>query len=333
MSTLTLLGFAPEATLAAQAAAMRAVDGPKLVVVAGEGVAAVAQAGAPPCRATRTPGRSRLSAARLKSLATVQARLEQACLNGAFLPADQGRAAVASGLLPGLLAVEAPRLAHAIALHGSLRQWDVILRWPPQAVLTPARQALETARADRAVLAAAVADVLAKARAVRDEALHGALAAAAYALLPLAPGDCAAGYTVLAGRDGDQAIIAALDGLPAAVTAGAEADLRGPMPPVSFAVARLETNTASGIAAAWQRLELPALLDDAGLRAAWRRGAFAAHPDQGGAGAGADALHEAAGAYRLLRRVLHPGSRLTLAEAQARAGVTLHLPPALEDAA
>jgi hypothetical protein len=323
---LTLLGFAPAEGAAALAARLAALPGPGLRLVTLGGIAAFAQETAPPLKALLL---ARDRASLLAALATLQRRLEAACMAGPFLPADPGAATLTAAELPALLAAQQAALTAALARHGATQQWDVILRWPPEPVLAAQRERF--AGLGRAALAEAVAAALAEARAFRLGALRAALRDVVLEIAEASPvaEDAAAGLTLLVPSGGEAVIEAALGRLPPEATAGASADLRGPLPPLGFAAVRLAEVPAGAVERAWHLLGLPEALPSEDLTRHWRGLATRLHPDRAGPAADPARFAEAAAAYRLVRSLAGSGAgevqRATLA---ARAGRHLLLPEA-----
>lgn len=296
---VTLLGFAGEADAAALEARMAAVKGPKLRRFAACGLAALAQA---------ETGRLRFGGGRaavLCRLQTVQMRLEAACRVAAFLPADPAHARCAAGDVAALLAAAAPALTAALAGPGAQLQWDVKLRWPAEPVLAARRaeiaQVLQGG-GGRAALAEAVGGALARERAHREAGLRRGLAGVALAMAPCGAGDTETGLTVLVATDGEAALEAALGALPADIAADAEIDMRGPLPPLSFAAVRIDRAAPAEVADAWRQLALPDRVDAAVLQQHWRDTAFRLHPDRAAGDGGL--MAQAGAAFRLIRDLL-----------------------------
>lgn len=291
-----LLGFTAESGLGTLRAALAASPGPALHLLAAAGLAVAAQ--------TEQDGgllRSFDKATLLRRLHAVQRRLELACQAGPFLPADPAAPGVPLGELSGLITAAAPRLLPALARDGAKQQWDITLRWPAEAVLAPHRAALVgTAPAGPPAVAALVAGLLRQERDTRLDALRRVLTPCVLALAEGHAGDADITVTALVPSGGEAAIEAALGRLPDTASAHAEADLRGPMPPVTFAACTLTDISAGQIAAAWHTLELNGATDAAALRQSWHRRAAALHPDHTGHAADAARLEAARKAYRLL---------------------------------
>jgi hypothetical protein len=278
----------------------------------------------------------------LSGLHTVQRRLEVACQAGPFLPMDPAAATCPAATVPRLLQDSWQELAAALAEHGGRQQWDVVLRWEAEKLISLHRAALATAATEgKAALAEAVAAVLARGRAVREAALVGALAPVSLARSTPIGGETEVAITLLMPSGGESAIESALGALtwPDAAAAEIDAlavDMRGPLPPVSFTAARLVAVEQSDVALAWGRLRLPEQIDSAGLHAQWRSMAAAAHPDrQPGLDSSKanDAVADLTAAYHLLRplwpdaRSPSANAKLSLPQVLRRAGHRLVVPP------
>lgn len=324
---IRLLGFAAESGVDALRTALADSTGPALHLVTVAGLAVAAQ--------TEKDGgllRSFDKATLLRRLHAVQRRLELACQAGPFLPADPAAPAVKLGELSGLVTAAAPRLLGALLRDGTKQQWDITIRWPAETVLAPSRDALvSTAPAGRPAVAALVAGLLRRERDARLDALRRVLAPCVLALAEGQAGDTEITLTVLVPAGGDADIEAALARLPDAVSADAEADLRGPMPPVSFAACRLAEVSAHDISAAWHMLELNGATDATTLRQSWHRRAAALHPDHTGHAADAARLDAARKAYRLLVPLLDEAGPRGLPDLLPLAGRRL-VPTAAPDA-
>jgi hypothetical protein len=302
---VTLLGFAAAAEGAAVLAALQAVPGPKMHLVQAGGLAGLAQS-----ESGRMSFGLGTPAAALQRLRTVQLRLESACLLGPFLPADPAHARCALGAAEGLLAAAAPAIRQALTGPGTRHQWDIVLRWQAEAVVAARRaeiaEATRSGGGSRAALAEAVASALARERALREAALRAVSAQVALAMAPAGAGPTETGLTVLMPACGESALEAALNTLPADISAGATIDLRGPLPPVSFAAVRIDSAAASEVAQAWRMLALPDQVDAAALRQHWRDCAARLHPDRAGGAEGP--MASAGAAFRLLRDLLPAGA-------------------------
>lgn len=319
---LTLLGFTYPGPAAALRQALSRIPGPPVQIVpAGQGAQAIA------CIAQAASGgmlawQSRV--ALLKQLSCVQRRLELACQTAPFLPADPAMAPCPAKTLPALLADAAPGIARAIAAFGGLVQWDVVLRWQAEDVLRAQRTELATL-GGREALAEGVQRHLAQARALRAQALEMVLAPASFARIALEGEECACGFSVLVSRNAEAGLEATLHRFPAALGQGIAADLRGPLPPLSFASVKLRADCTAPAQAAWRSLELPEQLDHAVLQRHWHNRARQLHPDAGGTDQAAMA---AAGDHlRLLRGLLEDaGGQLCRAQLASAAGLKLVMP-------
>jgi hypothetical protein len=325
---IRLLGFAAEADAERLQAALSAVPGPSVSSVHAGGIAALVQS-------DRSPGRlSRKRDAALRALFEVQRRLEVACLQGAFLPADPSRNLCARAKLPVLLADAAAQIAAALKVLGGHHQWDVILRWLAEPVLEARRGEiqLEAAGQGRSGLAEAVGAALGRERALREAALQAALSRVARAVKPAGAGVTETGFTVLLPAAQESALETALGALGPEISEGASADLRGPLPPISFAAVRVESAAPKEVAQAWQMLGLPDQVDGESLRRHWHACAARLHPDHG---MQEDApIREAGAAFRLLRGLLPENGTKepwSLPALQRRGALRLQVPaPSLE---
>ncbi len=268
----------------------------------------------------------------LKVLAAVQRRLEAACQAAPLLACDPGAAICPEPELRALLAAAEPDLADALARFGRRHQWDVVLRWQPEAVLAARRDEVALIAGDRgrAGLAEAVAEVLKREVADRTRALHDALRSRVIAIAEAIPaaGDAETGATVLVPSGGEAAIEQALSALPPAAQANASCDLRGPLPPLALGALRIASTDRHAVDAAWKLLGLPPRLEARELTQRWRSIAADLHPDRQGPQSSADAMAEAGAAYRLLRQAAtrQPSGLLDLAAMQARPGRYLAMP-------
>jgi hypothetical protein len=324
---LTILGFGAASDAAVLRGVLQAVAGPPVLAVTAGSVVALAQHGGGPAVAR---GRGAL----LRGLRCVQMRLEAACQAAAFLPADPAHCGCRDTDLAALLAEAAEAIGVALAGPGRCHQWDVVLRWSPEAVAASRRAEIAGSAGQGATaLAEAVASALARERDVRAAALLAALRPVALAVTAAEGGAAEAGLTVLLPAHGEAVLEQALQGLPDAVTEGAAADLRGPLPPLSFAAVRLASAAPAEVAQAWHLLDLPDHIDDAALRRQWRSTAARLHPDHGAADAAPIAA--AGSAFRLLRGLLPPasGQAWTLSALQQRGVRRLVVPPMHGDAA
>jgi hypothetical protein len=313
---VTLLGFADTrngpALAQAMQRAMQKVPGPAMRLIEAGGLAALAQDqsarlafGLGSLGSLGSLGGLGGPAAALRRLRTVQQRLEVACVLGPFLPADPAHARCGRAAIPALLAAGAPALHDALAGPGTRHQWDVVLCWQPNDVVASRRSEIAAAATDaggsREALAAAVQGALARERTRREAALRQAVAPHALAMAPTGAGATETGLTVLLPAAGEAGLEAALNALPAEVSAGASIALRGPLPPVSFAAVRIDRAAASDVAQAWCTLALPDQVDAAALRRHWRDCAARLHPDRGGSDG---PMVSAGAAFRLLRDLL-----------------------------
>jgi hypothetical protein len=285
---VTILGFGAAVDAAALLTALQAIEGPKVLAVTAYGVVALAQHGGGPAVAR---GRGAL----LRGLHCIQRRLQAACQMAAFLPADPAQCGCRDDDLAVMLPEAADAIAAALDGPGRCHQWDVVLRWSPEAVAMSRRAEIAAEAGEGAgELAEAVAAALARERDRRASSLLAALRPVVLAMAPAEGGAAEAGVTVLVPAGSDATLERALRGLPDAITEGATADLRGPMPPLSFAAVRLASAATAELARAWRLLDLPDQIDDAALRRQWRR---AAAPSA-----------EAGSAFRLLRGLLPAAS-------------------------
>jgi hypothetical protein len=256
----------------------------------------------------------------------VQMRLEAACRVAPFLPADPAQCRCPAADAAALLADAMPEVSAALAGPGRCHQWDVVLRWHPEAVL--ARRRAEIAGAGREELAASVAAALARERAMREAGLRAALGRVSLAVASAAGAvETEAGLTVLLPAHGEAALEQALSALPPEISDGASADLRGPLPAVSFSAVRVVSAAPGEVAQAWQALALPDWIDADGLRRHWRECAARVHPDHGIAEDGP--MVAAGAAFRLLRSLLPagaPAQAWTLAALQRRSARMLQVP-------
>jgi hypothetical protein len=327
---LKILGFCASAEADALAETLSAVPGP-LVSVYREGeLAAVAQADRP--RGKLHLRRSRVTL--LRELASVQRRLEVACLHGPFLPADPAHGSCLASHVGTLLAESAPAIDVALRGIGKLHQWDVVLRWQAEPVVAARRAEIAEAAegGGRAGLADAVASALARDRADREASLSRALTPVTLAIRAAGAGTTETGFTVLLPAGGEAVLETALCGLDEATSSGASADLRGPLPPLSFAAVRIEIAAPALVAQAWHTLALPDWVDAAGLRRHWHACAEKLHPDHGMQDDGP--ITEAGAAFRLLRGLLPadaPEKAWSLPALQRRGAMRLMVPaPTLE---
>jgi hypothetical protein len=214
---------------------------------------------------------------------------------------------------------------------GRHHQWDVVLRWLAEPVLEARRGEIQVAAAGagRQGLAEAVGAALGRERALREGALQAALARVARAVKPAGAGITETGFTVLLPASGEAVLESALNGLGPDISAGASADLRGPLPPISFAAVRVERAAPREVAEAWHRLGLPERVDAASLRRHWHACAARLHPDHGAAEEAP--IREANAAFRLLRGLLPPDGAeepCSLPALQRRGALRLQVPSA-----
>jgi hypothetical protein len=233
--------------------------------------------------------------------------------------------------------LDSERYAVGMALrhYGLQQQWDIVLRWTPETVVARNREAIAAAApGGRQALADAVAAALLGTRNRREAALLNALAPA---VLALAAGGAACTetevtVTVLVTAGGDAAVEAALDGLPAEHTEGAELDMRGPLPPLNFAAVRLASAEPDAIRQAWAAMQLPGTTDRAALHRTWRKLAAGAHPDRQPAARGAT-VAALTDAYNLLRGLFPAEAPLTLDALLRRGGTRLVAPAVAAESA
>jgi hypothetical protein len=262
----------------------------------------------------------------------VQRRLELACQHGAFLPADPAHSRCRAADVQKLLIAASPAIGEALQGPGTCHQWDVLLRWPAEAVVAARRNEIAADAAGggggREALAASVSAALARERVLREGALQAALAGVSLAIQPAGAGQTEIGMTVLLPRCGEAALETALHSLDQRITENAQADVRGPLPPISFAAVRINAAAPADVAAAWKTLALPERVDATTLRQHWRSVAARLHPDRG---CQSDAPMVAAGAaFRLLRDLLpsepsEPPRSLPILQREAAARMCVHL--------
>lgn len=330
MRSIRLLGFAPLRDSAQLATSLANIPGPPLHLCHGAAVVAVAQ------DEPRKPLLRRDRKALLSGLQTVQRRLEVACQAGPFLPMDPSAACCPPHWVASLLASGEVALSAVLADYGRLHQWEIVLRWSPETVVAEHRAEIATAVREPGApgLADAIAMVLRSERACREALLIAALVPAVVAFAPggATGSDGEVSLTVLSSPDRETAIESALQALDAAKLGDASLDMRGPLPPVSFAAVRLVATDQSEISTAWSRLELPTRISRTGLHQTWRQRAAAAHPDRYEAGeqvARAAVMADLTAAYHVLRDLIGPGSdeEVVLSEVLRRAGPRLVVPP------
>jgi hypothetical protein len=318
-----LLGFAAAGCAPSLREAMASVAGPPVGFTAVGSLAVLWQKDAARV-ARRAPGRDAMR----RALQTVQRRLEAACPLAAFLPADPAQCRCPEADIATLLADAMAPVGAALAGAGACHQWDVVLRWQAEAVVAAHRTRIAaTAAPGPAGLAASIQSVLAQDRAMREAALRAALAPVTLALAATGASETETGLTCLLPAGAEAALEQALAHLPPDVTDGASADLRGPLPPLSFAAVRVACTSAGELAQAWRALALPDWIDADGLRRRWHDCAGRLHPDHGADDQGEMAA--AGAAFRLLRGLLPaeaPAQTWTLAALQQRGARRLLVP-------
>lgn len=292
---IRLLGVVPAADGPARAAML---GGAVRLLPAGP-VAGLAQPAEAPSRAFFL---KRDKAALLRNLAAVQQKLEALCQAGPFLACDPGAAICPEAELAPMLTGAADELGAALARHGSRHQWDVILRWQPEAVLASRRA--ELTPGPREAMAQSIAAALGREVEARHAALVAALRPHVLAIAEAIPaqGDAETGATIILPAGGEAAIEAALGNLPASASQGASCDLRGPLPTLFQGAFRMMRCDPRALAEAWDRLGLPDTLEPRELTLRWRGLATTLHPDTQAPGASAEAMAAATAAYRLLRQ-------------------------------
>jgi hypothetical protein len=309
MDPVRLLGFADLRGIERLRQTVEALPGPPVRVVTGLNVAALVQ------DEPSTPMARRNKKVLFDELQSIHRRLEHSCQHGAFLPVDPGAACCPSGAVESTLQMSWGGLADCLAQAGLYHQWDVVLRWLPEIALEGHRAALAlvAAQRDPAALGVAIGDALRAERTRRETSLVAALSGSVTALSQggAVGSETEIAITVLVSRGGEGAIEDALDRIPSDQATGVTADLRGPMPPVSFAAVRLVRIDHADIVRSWQILGLPHRADATSLHQKWRTLAAAAHPDRfPGEPASAIQFTEITESYRLLRTLLgaQPGS-------------------------
>jgi len=292
---IRLLGVVP----LGDGAARQAMLGAEARMIAAGEVAALVVPAEPPARGFFL---KRDKAALLRSLAAVQQRLEALCQAGPFLACDPGAAICPAPELSLMLDAARPELAAAMPRFGGRHQWDVVLRWNPEAVISARRDEIKPG--PPAMMAAAIGRLLAEEVAARHAALLAALRPHVIAIAAAIPakGDAETGATIILAAGAEAAIEAALGELPAFATDGATCDLRGPLPALALGALRMMHCDTAELSAAWDRLGLPDKLEPRELALRWRNLAARLHPDTQAPGASAEAMAEAGAAYRLLRQ-------------------------------
>lgn len=271
------------------------------------------------------PRRGLGEAARLQGLLVVQKRLEAACRVAPFLPANPAAALCPAAELPELLEAAADGLGAALERDGATHQWQVTLRWPVEHWLVSHRPRLMAAQAsgelrDSTALAAAIAQAMVDEAAQRAARLEAALAPAVLRLARLPAGaETELSFVLLVPRAREEIIEQALQALPADLSAGGSAELRGPMPPVNFAAWQVAEAEEPALRAAWALLGLPERVDAEVLRLRWRDRAANLHPDRTLAPGDGGAMAEMRGAYRLLAPLLDAGKDTDLTALLPRA--------------
>ncbi len=324
-----LIGFVPDTVLADLLPALEAVPGPRIAVHRSHGIAALTQAepAAPLWGGSRTEMLTRLH--------TVQRRLEVACQGTSLLAMDPSAGCCPTGAVEDMLEAAWPALAAALAEHGRRHQWDIVLRWTPETALAPRRTEIAAAAGPgRSGLAEAVANELRQIRARREAALIAALQPAVLGFAPAGPtgAETEVAVTVLLAAAGEAVVEAALRGLPPHEVEGAELDMRGPLPPLSFAAVRVAKVDGTALGHAWRLLGLPARVNLETLHQHWRLSAFVMHPDRNTDSQASAKLAEMTRGYHLLRDLMRdvtpeagtPG--LSLAELARHSGYRLLVP-------
>jgi hypothetical protein len=329
---LRLLGFAATHQAGETEAAMAAIPGPPLHCFARGQITALGQRDA-----DRTFWAQRGRSALSEGLRCVQMRLERACTAGPFLPMDPAANTIPEEAVADLMSSAQADLAAALHDAGHLHQWDVVMRWPAEAVVALHREAIAAAAAGGgpAALARAVEAVLEAERHRRFEALRAVMAPVVQATRALGGGPAETGLTVLVSPGGDTVIEAALARLPADVGDTVSVDLRGPLPPVSFAAVRLCHANPDEIACAWRLLGLPPRVDSGQLRSRWLAAASDLHPDRARKAGAAEAMVAVNQAYAVLRNALAQadGAAWTLQQLQRRAARHFAVPRTLRELA
>jgi Gas vesicle synthesis protein GvpL/GvpF len=323
MTTDRILGYAPLADLDGLLAMMNAVAGPAVEAVPGPTLAALVQPEPEDGLFCRQP----ISQAAGQLMA--QRRLAVACLAGPFLPHDPETALVPTSALRDLLAPAWNSLDIALSTHGRHHQWDILLRWSPDDIIARQGPALPAARG-KTGMAETIRTALRTERQTRQAQLLNTLAPAVLAFAAGGPtgSDTEVLVTTLVEASGEkrmEAALAALDGTDPWI------DLRGPLPPVTFAPVRAICLSTAELNGAWQTLDLPRRVNRTGLHHHWRHLAASINPlrpVQSLSGA-APSLSGLTDAYRLLRGLLPVDGRgASLAEILGKAGWRLVVPDA-----
>lgn len=323
MTTDRILGYAPLADLDGLLATMNAVSGPAVEAVLGSTLAALVQPEPEDGLFCRQP----ISQAAGQLMA--QRRLEIACLAGPFLPHDPATALVPTTALHDLLAPAWDSLDTALSTHGHHHQWDILLRWSPDDIIARQAPALSAARG-RIEMAETIREAFQTERQSRQAQLLNTLAPAVLAFAAGGPtgSDTEVLVTTLVEASGEwrmEAALAALDG------ADPWIDLRGPLPPVTFAPVRAICLSTAELNGAWQTLDLPRRINRTGLHHQWRNLAASVNPHRptetlSGAAPGISGLTDA---YRLLRGLLPAdGREASLGNLLGKAGWRLVVPDA-----
>jgi hypothetical protein len=321
MSTDRILGYAPLEGLDALLATLNTVPGPAVEAWHGSSLAALLQ----------SEPDDTLFCTQQISQATgpegVQRRLELACHTAPFLPQDPASATVPSDAVPSLLSTAWPALDSALFTHGTHQQWEILLRWSPEAIL--ARQSSHTAHGANA-RTTAIRTALRAERARQEARLLNALSRAVLAIAPDGSGDrdTAITVTALIEAGSEYSMESALESLE---EGDLGIELRGPLPPVTFSPVRIISTEMIEITGAWHTLELGERTDRTHLQKQWRQLAASLRPDRqshrlSGAAPGIAGLTDA---YRLLRSLLpESNASATLPPTLGLAGRRLIVPEA-----
>jgi Gas vesicle synthesis protein GvpL/GvpF len=327
MSTDRLLGYAPLEGLDGLLATLNAVPGPAVEAWHGSSLAALLQS---------EPDDTLFCAQQISQAAGlpgVQRRLELACHTGPFLPQDPAAATVPSDAVPSLLSTAWPALDSALFTHGTHQQWEILLRWSPEAILarqSPQGAFLPAQIISHAARTAALRTAIRTERTRQEARLLNALSRAvlAFAADGSDDGDTAIRVTALIKTGTEHRMETALESLE---EGDLGIELRGPMPPVTFSPVRIVTTEAIEITGAWHTLELGERTDRTHLQKQWRHLAASLRPDRqshrlSGAAPGIAGLTDA---YRMLRSLL-PASNASarLPETLGLAGRRLIVPEA-----
>jgi hypothetical protein len=326
MSTDRILGYAPLEGLDGLLATLNTVPGPAVEAWHGSSLAALLQS---------EPDDGMFCSqqtAQTTGLLGVQRRMELACHSGPFLPQDPAAATAPSDAVPSLLATAWPALDSALFTHGNHHQWEILLRWSPEAVL--ARQSLQVAETftdgTNAARIKAVRAAVRTERTRQEARLLNTLSRAvlAFAADGAAGSDTAISVTALVEAGAEHRMESALEALE---EGDLEIELRGPLPPVTFSPVRIATTEAIEITGAWHTLELDERADRIRLQQQWRSLATSLRPDRqshrlSGAAPGIAGLTDA---YRMLCGLLPTNNTsATLSETLRLAGRRLIVPEA-----